>query len=92
MRSRHADYFNHDEDAPGYDADVADESSPIRAGYAAVLGWVIERAGIGAGSRVLDLGAGTGNLSGRIAACGELVCVDVSGKMSALAAPKLAHL
>lgn len=92
MRSRHADCFNHDEDAPGYDADVADESNPIRAGYAAVLDWVVERAGIGPQARVLDLGSGTGNLSGRIAACGELVCVDVSRAMNRLAAPKLAHL
>jgi putative AdoMet-dependent methyltransferase len=92
MRSQYADDFNHDEDAGGYDADVADESNPIRAAYGAVLDWVIDQAAIGPRSRVLDLGSGTGNLSGRISACAELVCVDVSRQMNALAVDKLAHL
>ena len=35
MRSLYADKFNHDADAAGYDADVRNESDPIRAGYAA---------------------------------------------------------
>lgn len=42
MRSQYADYYNHDEDAPLYDQDVADETHPIRAGYTAALAWVIE--------------------------------------------------
>jgi len=92
MRSRHADVFNHDEDAPDYDHNVRNERDPIRAGYEAALDWVIDRAAIDPASVVLDLGSGTGNLSERIGACRELVCVDVSSKMTELARPKLAHL
>ncbi len=51
MRSHHADTFNHDEWAAGYDADVADETNPIRAGYQATLEWVVERAAVGPGRR-----------------------------------------
>lgn len=42
MKSRHAEYFNHDGDAPGYDRDVTNEDDPIRTGYNAVLDWVAE--------------------------------------------------
>lgn len=92
MRSKHVDDYNHDEDADGYDADVAQEASPIRAGYDALLDWVIEAAEIAVDSRVLELGSGTGNLTARISACSELVCVDISQRMEEIAAPKLAHL
>jgi putative AdoMet-dependent methyltransferase len=92
MRSKHADLFNHDLDATGYDDDVLNAEDPIRAGYEDVLNWVIERAGITAESVVLDLGSGTGNLSARIQKCGKLVCVDVSKKMTEIAKPKLQHL
>ena len=92
MRSKHVDEYNHDEDANGYDADVAEEGDPIREGYAAVLDWVIQAAEIGPDSRVLELGSGTGNLTARIPACGELVCVDISQRMEEIARPKLAHL
>lgn len=76
MRSTHADYFNHDDDAPGYDIDVANETHPIRHRYRSVLSWagerVSERAAACAAARVgetgrppsphlLDLGCGTGD-------------------------------
>jgi putative AdoMet-dependent methyltransferase len=92
MRSVNADIFNHDEEADGYDADVRNESDPIRAGYDELLNWVINEARITATSRVLELGSGTGNLSCRIPACRELVCVDLSERMEAIARPKLAHI
>jgi putative AdoMet-dependent methyltransferase len=92
MRSVYADIFNHDDEADDYDADVGNESDPIRAGYAELLKWVIAEAHITAASRVLELGSGTGNLSCRIPICGELVCVDLSERMEAIAVPKLAHI
>ena len=89
MRSHHADTFNHDEWAAGYDADVADETNPIRAGYQATLEWVVERAAVGPDDAVVDLGIGTGNLARLLPPCRRLVGVDVSHKMLELAAPKL---
>lgn len=89
MRSRHVEKFNHDEDAPGYDADVRDESNPIRAGYDQLLTWMAEAASPTGDCRVLDLGAGTGNLGLRLPDFGELVCVDVSEKMAAIGKQKL---
>jgi putative AdoMet-dependent methyltransferase len=56
------------------------------------LGWVVQQAQIFPTSRVLELGSGTGNLSALIASCRELVSVDVSEKMEAVAGPKLHHL
>lgn len=92
LRSKHADSFNHDEDARGYDDDVLNEADPIRTGYEEVLDWVIEKARITDESSVLDLGSGTGNLSQRIKSCRYLCCVDVSEKMTELAKSKLEHL
>lgn len=89
MRSRHADRFNHDEDAAGYDRDVLDEADPIRTGYDALLDWVAKSAGLAPESRVLELGSGTGNLSLRLPDFAELVCVDVSEEMSRIAREKL---
>jgi putative AdoMet-dependent methyltransferase len=91
-RSRHADEFNHDEDAAGYDADVRNEHDPIRAGYAALLDWLAREAaaGIGADATVLELGSGTGNLTQRLPRAQEIVCVDVSSEMHRLAKEKLA--
>ncbi|MDX1384587.1 MAG: class I SAM-dependent methyltransferase, partial [Thermoanaerobaculia bacterium] len=90
MRSRHADRFNHDEDAPGYDADVADEGNPIRAGYSALLDWVVSRAEVGPEDAVLELGTGTGNLTRALGPARRTLCVDVSSEMLALAREKLA--
>jgi putative AdoMet-dependent methyltransferase len=89
VRSTHADAFNHDVEADGYDTDVADESNPIRAGYDATLGWVVSRAVVGPQDSVVDLGSGTGNLAVRLPSCRQLVCVDVSARMLELAGPKV---
>jgi putative AdoMet-dependent methyltransferase len=91
-RSANADIFNHDDAAAGYDNDVRNEADPIRTGYRDVLHWVIREAQITPNSRVLELGSGTGNLSELIASCGELVSVDVSENMEAIAKPKMRHL
>jgi putative AdoMet-dependent methyltransferase len=92
MRSANADMFNHDTEAAGYDQDVRNEADPIRAAYQDVLTWVITEAQIKPSSRVLELGSGTGNLSQLIASCSELVSVDLSEKMEAIAKPKVSHL
>jgi putative AdoMet-dependent methyltransferase len=89
VRSIHADTFNHDEEAAGYDDDVADESNPIRAGYGATLDWVVERAAVAAEDEVVDLGTGTGNLAVRLPSCQRLIGVDVSEQMLDLAKAKL---
>src|SRR5262249_40322620 len=91
MRSRHADTFNHDADAPGYDADVVDESQPIRAGYAALLDWIAVNAAIEPRHCVLELGAGTGNLTRRLPHAARIVAVDVSSEMLAIAQTKIAR-
>jgi putative AdoMet-dependent methyltransferase len=90
MRSRHVDRFNHDTEADGYDADVADESNPVRDGYDATLDWVIEHAAVGRDDTVVDLGTGTGNLAARLGPHARLVCVDVSTAMLDIAKHKLA--
>jgi putative AdoMet-dependent methyltransferase len=87
MRSRHSERFCHDPDAQRYDADVLRETDPIRAGYADVLSWVASR--VRPGSRVLDLGAGTGNLDRLLPPLERLVCVDVSPRMLDVAKEKL---
>lgn len=92
MRSAYGDLFNHDEDAEGYDTDVRNENDPVREAYDDALAWVIKEARISSTSRVLELGSGTGNLSSRIPRCAELVCVDLSEQMEAIARLKLAHI
>lgn len=92
MRSRHVDDFNHDEWAAGYDGDVSDEGDPIRTGYRDLLDWVIRKADIHHDKEVLELGSGTGNLTCLIRECKRILCVDISEKMEALAAPKTTHL
>ena len=92
MRSANAELFNHDSEAADYDQDVRSESDPIRVGYRDVLLWTIKEAQIQPVSRVLELGSGTGNLSQLITSCAELVAVDVSEKMEAIARSKLSHL
>jgi SAM-dependent methyltransferase len=92
VRSLNADRFNHDADASGYDADVRDETNPIRAGYAAALRWVAREASVSSTDRVLELGSGTGNLTALLGPAGEIVCVDVSKEMGAIARAKLAAL
>src|ERR1700745_1069936 len=91
-RSANVDIFNHDADAAASDKDCRQRVDPIPTGYGDVLRWVIREAQITASSRVLELGSGTGNLSGLIASCGELVSVDVSENMEAIAKRKVLHL
>lgn len=92
MRSRHVDEFNHDPWAQDYDRNVRNEEDPIRTGYAQTLAWTVAQAQIGPDSVVLDLGSGTGNTSALIPAARQVICVDISQNMTALARPKLAHL
>jgi putative AdoMet-dependent methyltransferase len=89
MRSRFADTFNHDADAPDYDVDVANEAHPIRAGYGELLAWVARNAAIEAHHDVLELGAGTGNLTQLLLAARRVVAVDVSHAMLAIAGSKV---
>ncbi|MBV8098368.1 MAG: class I SAM-dependent methyltransferase [Verrucomicrobia bacterium] len=92
IRSTNADIFNHDNEATDYDNDVRNEADPIRTGYQDLLRWVVQQARITPRSRVLELGSGTGNLSELITSCGELVSVDVSENMEAIATRKVRHL
>jgi ubiquinone/menaquinone biosynthesis C-methylase UbiE len=89
MRSRHADHFNHDTEVHRYDDAVADESNPVRDGYAATLDWVILHAAVGRDDVVADLGTGTGNLAARLGPHARVVCVDVSTGMLDVARRKL---
>ena len=89
MRSSHVDLYNHDEDAATYDRDVLRSEDPIREGYAEVLDWVAQNAGITQDSTVVELGSGTGNLTARLPLCRSLVCVDVSTEMTKIAKRKL---
>ena len=89
MRSSHVDLYNHDEDAATYDQDVLRSEDPIREGYAEILDWVAQNAGITQSSAVVELGSGTGNLTARLPPCRSLVCVDVSAEMSKIAKRKL---
>jgi putative AdoMet-dependent methyltransferase len=92
MASQCGPRFKHDTEAEGYDLDVQNQADPIRTGYDELLDWVIERTAVNPDSRVLELGSGTGNLSRRIPGCAELVAVDLSDQMEAIARSKLGHL
>ncbi|TVR58309.1 MAG: class I SAM-dependent methyltransferase, partial [Spirochaetaceae bacterium] len=87
MRSRFSDYFNHDDDAPEYDRDVANERNPIRTGYADLIAYVGAR--VSPGSRVLELGTGTGNTILHLPDDTVVTGVDVSAGMLAIAESKL---
>lgn len=87
MRSRFADYFNHDEDARDYDLDVTREEDPLRTGYGSLLAWVGGR--IPSAATVLDLGSGTGNTIRALPADCRVTAVDISVKMTEIAKEKL---
>ena len=92
MRSKHNHYYNHDNLAGTYDRHVQRTDDPIRDGYEQVLDWVIANTDIDSSTSILELGSGTGNLTRRIGACSRLICVDISTKMEAQGADKVAHL
>jgi len=76
--------------AESYDEVVPNSSGFPFEGYEDVLDEVIRRAGVLPGKRVLDLGSGTGNLTGRILrAGGEAWALDFSEKMLERARRKL---
>lgn len=83
-----------DQWAEQYDHDVTVDGFPFT-GYDHLLDEVVRQAQAAAGTRVLDLGTGTGNLAARFAALGaEVWCSDYSPKMIAIARAKLpsAHI
>ena len=90
VKSRFAEYFNHDDCASTYDVEVQDETNPIRAGYCETLAWVALKADISPKNIVLDLGCGTGNTSALLGRAAQLVCVDISANMIEIAKRKLA--
>lgn len=92
MRSKYVDDFNHDEWASEYDADIQIEDNPIRTGYADLLAWIADHINPSETANILDIGAGTGNLSKKIKSCNSLVCLDISKEMLKKAEPKLKHL
>ena len=83
MRSKFADYFNHDEDATEYDQEVSREDDPIRTGYQSLLSWVGKQ--VLPGSTVLDLGSGTGNTISSLPTDCRVTAVDVSVRMIEIA-------
>lgn len=91
MQSRYGALFNHDPWADNYDLNVQNERDPVRTAYGEVLAWTVAQAAIGPGDVVVDLGAGTGNTALLIPPAAEIICVDLSARMLALAQPKLAH-
>jgi len=88
--------FNHDPDAAGYDADVTDETNPIRDGYGRTLAWVAGQANRmcrcpagGSEPWVLDLGCGTGNSILPLRPEISVTAVDISRNMVRIARAKL---
>jgi SAM-dependent methyltransferase len=63
----------------------------LRPGYAPeAVAWVSERGGLGRGSRIVDLAAGTGQLSRRFAALGDdLIAVEPASNMRAVLEERL---
>ncbi len=87
MKSQYSEYFNHDEDADFFDEDVQNENNPVRTGYSEILR--ITRSLVPSGSRVLDLGCGTGNTILALKSPASVTAVDVSEKMMEIAGTKL---
>jgi len=79
--------------APTYDADVAVGSGFPFDGYQKVLQAVLRKAEVSSGMRVLDLGAGTGNLTALFAQAGcQVWGTDYSAEMVALARRKFPNI
>jgi SAM-dependent methyltransferase len=70
--------------------DAADYDE-LRPGYAReAVAWVVQEAGLGLGSTVVDLAAGTGQLSRHLAAMGiEVVAVEPAANMRAILSARL---
>ena len=80
-----------DQWAAQYDEEVVGEGFPFT-GYRHVLAETVRLAGARAGMAVLDLGAGTGNLSQLFVPLGcQLCCTDFSSEMIERARSKIAH-
>lgn len=79
-----------DQWAADYDQDVVDDTSFPFDGYSQVLALIVERAEVGSGATVLDLGTGTGNLAELFARRGcRIWGLDFSAEMLVRAAAKL---
>lgn len=87
MKSKYADYFNHDEDADYYDDDVKNELNPVRTGYSESLKWIGKC--VSGFSNILDLGTGTGNTIIELPKESTITAIDVSTKMLNIAKSKL---
>lgn len=88
MKSKHGDYFNHDNQADSYDNNVKNTDDPIRSGYGDLLDWIADQANQKPGKVILELGSGTGNLTSLLKSYKKLYCVDISDKMTEKAKEK----
>ena len=86
MKSAFGDRFNHDRRAATYDENVSNESNPVRTGYRSLLNSIASR--VRGGSRVLELGCGTGNLTMLLQAAEHTTAVDISAAMMEVAKTK----
>jgi putative AdoMet-dependent methyltransferase len=86
MKSAFGDRFNHDRRAATYDENVRNESNPVRTGYRSLLNSIASR--VRCGSRVLELGCGTGNLTMMLQASEHTTAVDISAAMMEVAKTK----
>jgi ubiquinone/menaquinone biosynthesis C-methylase UbiE len=87
MRSRFVDDFDHTRQAAKYDKDVTNEENPVRTGYESLLSFIANR--VNPQSRVLELGCGTGNLTLKLKEMKEIIGVDISDAMIAIAKTKI---
>ena len=90
MKSTFGDRFNHDRRAATYDENVSNESNPVRTGYRSLLSSIASR--VRSGSRVLELGCGTGNLTMMLQGSEHTTAVDISAAMMEVAKTKTANM
>ena len=86
MKSAFGDRFNHDRRAATYDENVRNESNPVRSGYQKLLNSIASQ--VRGGSRVLELGCGTGNLTMLLREAEHTTAVDISAAMMEVAKTK----